>query len=159
MMRPVVTTEDKLFELFIIQLQILRAKNALIALYNYYGYAFSTDLSNFDAIKFVNISKEIVDNESDPFDDVDTDKLFEHFLEFEKTKKEEISDNKCEYYKLSHAINESDISLYEFLFDDIIEVKKKVMKSIINYDKYEFHNKLLDVIMYGEGIECKFGEH
>lgn len=149
--------EDKLFELFIIQLQILRSKTAIIALYNYYDYTFTTDLSKFDAVKFVEISTIIVENENNLFDEVDCDKLLNHFLEFEKTIN--YSDESGNY-KLSRACNEKDISLHDILFGDINEIKKKIMKSIINYCEYEIHNKLLDVTaFYGKGIEYKDGEY
>ncbi len=149
--------EDNLFELFIIQLQLLRSKTALMCLYNYYGYTFSTDLSKFDAVKFVEISTIIVENENNLFDKVDCDKLLNHFLEFEKTIN--YSDESGNY-KLSRACNEKDISLHDILFGDINEIKKKIMKSIINYCEYEIHNKLLDVTaFYGKGIEYKDGEY
>ena len=118
---------------------------------------FSTDLSKFDAVKFVEISTIIVENENNLFDEVDCDKLLNHFLEFEKTIN--YSDESGNY-KLSRACNDKDISLHDILFGDINEIKKKIMKSIINYCEYEIHNKLLDVTMfYGRGIEYKDGEY
>lgn len=147
--------EDKLFELFIIQLQILRSKTAIIALYNYYDYTFTTDLSNFDAVKFVRISEKIIENQCNLFTEIDCDKLFEYFLHTQYVNTVCTTPD----YKLSRAIETSKITINEFMLGETKQLKYKIMKSIIDDDVNDFYDNIRDARFYGEGLVFEDGEY
>ena len=89
------------------------------------------------------------------FKAVDCDKLFEYFLQIQHSNS---IGNEIDY-KLSRAIESSHISLHNFLFEDMMLIKQKIMKAIIDDDVYEFHNKLCDAVWYGTGIIFEDGEY